>query len=151
MAAMAPCGTYSAYRRHLRRGEPVDEACRQAQKDRDKGRRKKDGQRRFELRRLIASPDSGGERLIQMVAVNSPQEVAVGPTMTPLEAARWREKRIRAAMLVATPRDVAPLAKAHEEAMSAIAALSGETAGKKVNALDQLAAQRARRLAKATG
>ncbi len=25
-----PCGTYVAYRRHLRRGEPVDEACRLA-------------------------------------------------------------------------------------------------------------------------
>lgn len=26
----APCGTYAAYRRHLRRREPVDEACRLA-------------------------------------------------------------------------------------------------------------------------
>jgi len=25
-----PCGTYVAYRRHLRRGEPIDEACRLA-------------------------------------------------------------------------------------------------------------------------
>ena len=25
-----PCGTYPAYTRHLRRGEPTDEACRQA-------------------------------------------------------------------------------------------------------------------------
>lgn len=24
----APCGTVSAYKRHLRRGEPVDELCR---------------------------------------------------------------------------------------------------------------------------
>lgn len=28
---LAPCGTLAAYRRHLRRGTPVDEACRQAQ------------------------------------------------------------------------------------------------------------------------
>lgn len=27
---LAPCGTRSAYNRHLRRGEPIDEACRQA-------------------------------------------------------------------------------------------------------------------------
>lgn len=26
----APCGTYAAYRRHQRNGEPVDEACREA-------------------------------------------------------------------------------------------------------------------------
>lgn len=29
-AEVAPCGTLAAYRRHLRRREPVDEACRQA-------------------------------------------------------------------------------------------------------------------------
>jgi hypothetical protein len=27
---LAPCGTLAAYRRHLRRGDPVDRACRQA-------------------------------------------------------------------------------------------------------------------------
>lgn len=27
---LKPCGTPAAYRRHLRRGEPVDESCRQA-------------------------------------------------------------------------------------------------------------------------
>lgn len=27
---LAPCGTFSAYRRHLRRDEPVDDACREA-------------------------------------------------------------------------------------------------------------------------
>lgn len=32
-ARYAPCGTSSAYRRHLRRDEPVDEACRQAAAD----------------------------------------------------------------------------------------------------------------------
>jgi hypothetical protein len=27
---LRPCGTYAAYRRHKRRGEPADEACREA-------------------------------------------------------------------------------------------------------------------------
>lgn len=27
---LKPCGTLAAYRRHLRRGDPIDEACRQA-------------------------------------------------------------------------------------------------------------------------
>lgn len=27
---LAPCGTTAAHRRHLRRGEPIDEACREA-------------------------------------------------------------------------------------------------------------------------
>lgn len=40
-AALAPCGTRSAYNRHLRNKEPVDEACRQANNDRPskKGRK----------------------------------------------------------------------------------------------------------------
>ena len=29
-APSAPCGTVSAYKRHKRNGEPVDDACRQA-------------------------------------------------------------------------------------------------------------------------
>jgi hypothetical protein len=28
--AIAPCGTQSAYTRHVRKGEPIDDACRQA-------------------------------------------------------------------------------------------------------------------------
>lgn len=28
---LKPCGTTAAYRRHYRRGEPIDESCRQAQ------------------------------------------------------------------------------------------------------------------------
>jgi hypothetical protein len=31
---LAPCGTQGAYDRHLRRGEPVDDACRKAHADR---------------------------------------------------------------------------------------------------------------------
>lgn len=28
--ASAPCGTVAAYKRHKRKGEPIDDACRQA-------------------------------------------------------------------------------------------------------------------------
>lgn len=35
---MSPCGTYAAYRRHLKRGEVVDPACRRAQRERDGSR-----------------------------------------------------------------------------------------------------------------
>ncbi|MGM7677651.1 hypothetical protein [Microbacterium sp. A94] len=34
----APCGTYPAYRRHLRAKERVDDACREAQRNHDAGR-----------------------------------------------------------------------------------------------------------------
>lgn len=35
---LAACGTYTAYKRHVRRGEPVDADCRAAQKTRDGAR-----------------------------------------------------------------------------------------------------------------
>ena len=41
----APCGTRAAYQRHLRRGEPVDEACRDANA-RDVGRYRRTGSTR---------------------------------------------------------------------------------------------------------
>jgi hypothetical protein len=37
----APCGTYPAYRRHLRKNESVDAACKRAQRDHDANRRSK--------------------------------------------------------------------------------------------------------------
>lgn len=36
-----PCGTYAAYRRHLRKGEPTCEPCRAANRERSKSKRKK--------------------------------------------------------------------------------------------------------------
>lgn len=33
LTRLAPCGSYAAYRRHRRYGEPVDEACQQAARD----------------------------------------------------------------------------------------------------------------------
>ena len=39
---LRPCGTLAAYRRHKRRGEPVDEACRQeAARDQQARRRRR--------------------------------------------------------------------------------------------------------------
>ncbi|MFG1671032.1 WhiB family transcriptional regulator [Streptomyces sp. Y7] len=43
----APCGTRAAYQRHLRRGEPVDEACRAANA-REAGRYRRTGSTRDE-------------------------------------------------------------------------------------------------------
>lgn len=32
-APLAPCGTYGAYSRHYKRGEPIDDACRVARNE----------------------------------------------------------------------------------------------------------------------
>lgn len=60
MRELAPCGTESAYQRHHRRGEPVDDACRGAHNDaavayRGRDREsKRDWVEKESVRRLIA-------------------------------------------------------------------------------------------------
>lgn len=54
----APCGTRAAYQRHLRRSEPVDEACRHANA-RDVGRYRRTGTTRS---RTDPPPDDGSRR-----------------------------------------------------------------------------------------
>ena len=66
----------------------------------------------------------------------------------PLESARWRLHRTRAALIVASPRDIAGLMAAEREDVAEIARLT-ETAKPKVSALDELAALRRRRIEEA--
>jgi hypothetical protein len=43
MKTLKPCGTASAYKRHHARGEPVDEACKEAHRQEDAQRRQTKG------------------------------------------------------------------------------------------------------------
>lgn len=42
---LTPCGTDSAYKRHMRRGEPTDQACRDAHAAEEKWRYQRNKQR----------------------------------------------------------------------------------------------------------
>jgi hypothetical protein len=46
----APCGTYTAFLRHRRRGEPIDDACDQAREERNEERRRSRGSTRVTFR-----------------------------------------------------------------------------------------------------
>lgn len=159
--SLAPCGTTAAAKRHRRRGEAPCPECRAAERAASKAARdRKAAERPPEP--VIGAPDSapvvqavgqGGSVVVeQMVAYGATREIPVPTHEDPLESARWRLWKARAALIVAGPRDVASLLSAEAEAVAEIARLT-ETAKPKVSALDELAARRKRRIeeAQATG
>jgi hypothetical protein len=123
---LEPCGTPAAYRRHKRKGEPVDEACAEA------GRNQKNV-------RVDAVQAAAG------AAVAEAFEVEPGvDDLDPLEEARDNLRIIRAALRSGPPPNtVAALTKRRDEAVDRIRQIMAETP--EVSAFDQLAAKRAAR------
>lgn len=134
---LAPCGTRAAYRRHRRAGETPCEPCRLAAAEHNAAMRAKRSEREAETVR-------------QVLAYGRADDVEVPTHEDPLQSARWRLARVRAAMLVAGPRDVAALAKAEADTVECIGVLTRED-HQPVSALDQLAQRRAARMAGEAG
>ena len=154
---LAPCGTTAAAKRHRRRGEPPCPECRAAERAASKAARdRKAAERPPEP--VVGAPapapvvqavGQGGSVVVeQMVAYGATRDVAVPTHEDPLESARWRLYKARAALIVAGPRDVAALLNAEREAAADIAKLS-EAVKPKMSALDELAALRRRRIEEA--
>lgn len=155
--SLAPCGTTAAAKRHRRRGEAPCPECRAAERAASKAARdRKAAERPPEP--VNGAPDSapvvravgqaGSVVVEQMVAYGATRDVAVPTHEDPLESARWRLYKARAALIVAGPRDVAALLNAEREAAADIAKLS-EAVKPKMSALDELAALRRRRIEEA--
>lgn len=155
--SLAPCGTTAAAKRHRRRGEAPCPECKAAERAASKAARdRKAAERPPEP--VVGAPDSapvvrtvgqGGSVVVeQMVAYGASREIPVPTHEDPLESARWRLYKARAALIVAGPRDVASLLNAEAEAVAEISRLT-ETAKPKVSALDELAARRKRRIEEA--
>lgn len=154
---LAPCGTTAAAKRHRRRGEAPCPECRAAERAASKAARdRKAAERPPEP--VIGAPDSapviqavGHSDVVvieQVGAYGATREIPVPTHEDPLESARWRLYKARAALIVAGPRDVAALLNAEAEAVAEISRLT-ETAKPKVSALDELAARRKRRIEEA--
>lgn len=79
---LAPCGTYSAYRRHKRRGEEIDVDCRQAARD--------EANLRAIQRRRGVKPAPAADTAVE--------DGGPGAEITPLEDARDALRRIRKVM-----------------------------------------------------
>lgn len=145
---LSPCGTEAASRRHRRNGEDC-ETCQAAE-----AKRKRD-----ERAARRAASDSEITARPEVVAVEAriragdpPVVLEVPAGFDPVESARWRLAKVRAAMAASTPRDMAGLAKREEEIVELLGKLTGTgRAEKKRSALDELADRRAARLAEATG
>ena len=154
---LAPCGTTAAAKRHRRHGEPPCPECRAAERAASKAARDRKaaerparvaGQAAAGAPIVQAVGQSGSVVVEQMVAYGATREIPVPTHEDPLESARWRLYKARAALIVAGPRDVASLLNAEAEAVAEIARLT-ETAKPKVSALDELAALRRRRIEEA--
>ena len=154
---LAPCGTTAAAKRHRRRGEDPCPECKAAERAASKAARDRKAAER-PLEPVNGAPDSapvvrtvgqnGSVVVEQMVAYGATREIPVPTHEDPLESARWRLYKARAALIVAGPRDVAALLNAEREAAADIERLT-ETAKPKVSALDELAARRKRRIEEA--
>lgn len=155
--SLAPCGTTAAAKRHRRRGEAPCPECRAAERAASKAARDRKAAE-WPPESVVGAPapvpvvqavGQGGSVVVeQMVAYGATRDVAVPTHEDPLESARWRLYKARAALIVAGPRDVASLLNAEAEAVAEISRLT-ETAKPKVSALDELAARRKRRIEEA--
>lgn len=129
---LKPCGTPAAYRRHLRRNEPVDDACRAA------------------VQRKPGDPVLESAPVLRL-APAKPADPDPDPDdeLDELAEAKENLELVKAAMATATAASMASLSKRRQELVSLIAEL-GKRAKKQsnpeVSVLDQLAARRARRL-----
>lgn len=124
---LRPCGTYAAYRRHIRRGEPVDGACAQASRD------------QYAERADMARAESA--RVVRLAIANEPPvefESELAETLENLEI-------VRTVMEDAPPTAIASLSRRREDLVRRAVKLSAAPLpGSTV--LDQLAQRRAERL-----
>ena len=128
---LAPCGSFSAYKRHKRNGEPVDDACAQAARDQKNDRKHAAREKAAAVVRLTV-------------------EVAPAPPacLDELERLLWNLQHVEAAMATGTTTSMAALSKQHVELVRAIHRLEKADEPKE-SKLDELARRRAERLAAA--
>lgn len=126
---LRPCGTYAAYRRHLRNNETPCEPCKQASRDQANVRHGLKA-RADEVPVVEIAPD--------------PEEDFDVPT--PYDDAVENLRLVNAAMAKAVPREVAPLSKRRQELVQLLAELGSN---QEASLHDQLAEARAARAARA--
>lgn len=127
---LAPCGTITAYQRHKRRQEPVDEACAQAARDQKN-------------KRVAAKRDDLASVVRLSIAETPPPEAPLDE----LSKLRWNLSILEATMSAGVPTGMAALSKQHADLVAAIARL--EKANRpEMSVFDQLRQRREDRIAK---
>lgn len=125
---LAVCGSLAAYRRHLRLGEFVDEACAQAARDQTNVR-------------AVAKRVALSEVVSLAIAVAPEVEF-----VDELVEARENLRIVKATMQAGVPTGMAALSKQYADLVSLVGRLEN-AANPKEGALDQLARRRSERLA----
>ncbi|MFJ4038211.1 hypothetical protein ACIPVB_08990 [Microbacterium sp. NPDC090007] len=147
--AKAPCGTYTAYKRHLRDGEDVDSACRRAQKEHDAARSTSVGARRA---RAVAEPvDSAPELPLPPPAPMPTTDEGHVSRLEVLKELLEQQRELLPALRRTDPGRAYLLMREQRETVREIAEIQGNGQAKGVTLADQLAEARAARTARAAG
>ncbi len=135
MAKRAPCGTFTAYKRHKRNGEEVDEACAQAARDQRNER--------------SAAKRAESAMSVQAAVKSAPPMEDVDP----LEEALDNLRIVRAVLRdEGTPANtVAALTKRRDDLVDRIQKLREAQAPVEVSVVDELTNRRRDRRSQATG
>ena len=133
----APCGTYTAYKRHLRNDEPVDEACRRASDERVA---EQAAARRWDKPpKAESTPVDDFEGWEDFDAARREAPETPPANRTRVERLQWGLSLVEAAMAHVAgdePAKLAPLSKRHSELLAEIEALEG-TKPKEVDPFDE--------------
>lgn len=124
----APCGTFSAYKRHKRKGEPVDDACAEAARNQKNDR--------------VMANRSAAADVVKLAIVESPEPEPIDE----LAEARENLRIVKATMNAGVPTGMAALSKQYADLVALIKRLEAATAPKE-SKLDELARRRAERRA----
>lgn len=118
---LAPCGTVTAYKRHKRRGEPVDEACRVAARQAEAARR-----------REASGNGEGNGAVVQLRPGSVPSAVSSESRTLARErlvASLERLERAMDAVIESEPMQIVTLSKRHSEVLGELLALDGPGSG----------------------
>jgi hypothetical protein len=129
---LAPCGTFTAYKRHKRNGESVDDACAEAAR----------------VQKNVRVEAKRGEtaEVVRLAIADAPP---APDAIDELEEARLNLSIVRATMVAGVPTGMAALSKQYADLVALVKRLETQTSSE-VSALDQLANRRAERLAAAS-
>ena len=141
-----PCGTHAAYVRHRRNGEDCVD-CRAAERDRVAVRRAAKREAEIAVEPSDGFLSHSGEVGQVVRQGDEPVRIEVPLSFDPVDSAKWRLAKVRGAMAVSSPRDMAALAKVEAEIIELLNELAAPQTEKKESALDELARKRAERLA----
>lgn len=143
MAKLKPCGTWAAYKRHLRAGEQPCGPCRQAARDQKNDRNEA---RRRARQQAGYEPDRDKPAIGHLRPVEDDELADL--TLDPLQVALQDLRQIEAYMLAPDPlipTHFTNLSRRREELIDRVLGLRGNDEAEGGDVLDDLAARRAHR------